>query len=273
MTTGRGVASPEHVAEQYTTSQRFDARVRLWERFSTNPTPLLRWIFDGLALPTEGRALDIGAGTGNLWRENLEQLPDDLEIVLADQSPGMLAEARERLGQSGGRFAFEQADVQDMPFEDERFDVVVANHMLYHVPDRERALDELRRVLARDGRLYIVTNAWNHLAELREWCERFDVPTELRGPGRRPEFFDEEEAARSIGSRLPELRVRRYTNTLAVTELDPLVDYVLSMCPGDASEHPGVQAFAEFAGQQISLAGALHISGVVASFEAQKTGA
>ena len=49
---------------------------------------------------------------------------------------------------------FECADIQNLPYPDESFDVVIANMMLYHVPDIARGLSEVRRVLRRDGRFF-----------------------------------------------------------------------------------------------------------------------
>ena len=52
--------------------------------------------------------------------------------------------------------SIEVADVQDLPFPDASFDAVIANHMLFHVEDRPRALGEIVRVLRPDGRLGIL---------------------------------------------------------------------------------------------------------------------
>jgi SAM-dependent methyltransferase len=57
-------------------------------------------------------------------------------------------------------------DAQDLPFADGAFDVVVANWMLYHVPDLEQALSELARVTRPGGRLVAATNSLDHLGEL-----------------------------------------------------------------------------------------------------------
>ena len=59
-------------------------------------------------------------------------------------------------------------DVQEPPFEDASFDVVVAAWMLYHVPDLDRAVAELARVLRPGGRLVATTNAADHLQEMLE---------------------------------------------------------------------------------------------------------
>ncbi|MBA2385333.1 MAG: class I SAM-dependent methyltransferase [Actinobacteria bacterium] len=58
-------------------------------------------------------------------------------------------------------------DVQDLPFEDDSFDAALAGWMLYHVPDVERGIAELARVLRHGGRLVAVTNRVEHLRELR----------------------------------------------------------------------------------------------------------
>ena len=58
-------------------------------------------------------------------------------------------------------------DVQQLLAPDDAYDVVVAMWMLYHVPDLDRGLAELRRVLRPGGRLVAVTNGDEHLADLR----------------------------------------------------------------------------------------------------------
>jgi ubiquinone/menaquinone biosynthesis C-methylase UbiE len=81
-------------------------------------------------------------------------------VVAIDLSSRMVELARER-----GVDARE-GDVQALPFEDESFDCAVANWMLYHAPDIDRALAELRRVLRPGGRLVATTNGKRHLEEL-----------------------------------------------------------------------------------------------------------
>jgi ubiquinone/menaquinone biosynthesis C-methylase UbiE len=60
-----------------------------------------------------------------------------------------------------------QADVQELPFADDSFDVVAAMWMLYHVPDVQRGLAEIARVLRPGGILVAVTNGDEHVAQLR----------------------------------------------------------------------------------------------------------
>ncbi len=63
----------------------------------------------------------------------------------------------EKSGCHRTRVQFKEIDAQSIPFEDETFDAVIANHMLYHVPDRPKAIAEIKRVLKPGGRLIATT--------------------------------------------------------------------------------------------------------------------
>ena len=106
------------------------------------------------------RVLEVGCG----WGELAEWIARDTgaEVVAVDLSPRMVELARER-----GVDA-QVADVQELPFGDGEFDLVVAAWMLYHVPDLDRGIRELARVLRPGGRLVAVTNSRFHLIELRQ---------------------------------------------------------------------------------------------------------
>jgi ubiquinone/menaquinone biosynthesis C-methylase UbiE len=106
------------------------------------------------------RVLEVGCGWGELARWLADAT--GAEVVATDLSPHMVELAR----QNG--VAAEVADVQDLPFPDAGFDVVVAAWMLYHVPDLSKGIAELARVLRPGGRLVAMTNSVRQLIELRE---------------------------------------------------------------------------------------------------------
>jgi ubiquinone/menaquinone biosynthesis C-methylase UbiE len=151
------------LADQYRDAANLNARASLHGRFSTNPDPWHRWVFDQLALPPDGRILELGCGPGGLWRENLDRLPAGWHLTLTDFSPGMAEEAQRGLSAVRPDIRVSVADARAIPYADSAFDAVVANHMLHHVPDRVRALDEIARVLAPGGTLYAATNGRRHL--------------------------------------------------------------------------------------------------------------
>ncbi len=105
------------------------------------------------------RVLEVGSGFGEFAARVAREL--QVDVIAVDLSPRMVELARER-----GVDA-RLADVQQLPFADNAFDSAVAAWMLYHVPDVERAVAELARVLRPSGRLVAITNALDHLHELR----------------------------------------------------------------------------------------------------------
>ena len=215
--------------EQYRDASNLNARIELHRRFGTNPTTWNTWIFDQFRLPAVGRILELGCGPGLLWRANFERIPRGWEVTLSDFSPGMLAEARRTLGSHADRFYFREIDTQAIPYADGAFDGVIANHMLYHVPDRPRALGEIARVLAPGGVLYATTVGTNHLRELDALLERA-LPN---SPSRRSVSsatlgFTLENGAEQLESYFAAVALRRYQHDLRVTEVEPLVAYLLS---------------------------------------------
>jgi SAM-dependent methyltransferase len=218
---------PEYVKRQYRDASKLNTRIALHERFSINPQGLPRWIFDQFDLPAESRILEAGCGLGHLWTENLDRLPERWSIMLTDASPGMVAEAGALLG-SNRRFEFRVADARKLPFEEETFDAVVANHMLYHVPDRPRALAEISRVLRDGGTLYAATNG-EHTHREMGWMQRVLDPSRSDDGYFQDHLeFSLENGAEQLSPWFSDVTLRRYEDALAVTGVKPLVEYLLS---------------------------------------------
>src|SRR5437764_1240500 len=144
------MVSRDDVKEQYRDAGNLQARAAIY-RFATSNVSWPRWVFDQFKLPVDACILEIGCGYGGLWKANADRIPPNWRLALSDLSRGMLDEARASLTTVSTRFVL--ADAQALPFRDAHFDAVIANHMLYHVPDLPRAFDEIRRVLAPIGKL------------------------------------------------------------------------------------------------------------------------
>ena len=100
-----------------------------------------------LRLPTEGRVLEAGGGTG---RVSSDLLPLVGTLVINDLSQPMLTQAR-----SKGPLQPVQSYVERLPFPDASFDRVFAVDALHHFSDHHAAIGELLRVLRPEGRLVI----------------------------------------------------------------------------------------------------------------------
>jgi len=229
------------LAEQYADASNLNARAALHERYSTADRDLHPWIFDQFDLPPAARVLTLGCGPGTLWTENCERIPDGWDVTLTDFSPGMVETAREHLADCPHEFAFEVMNAEDVSFADGTFDAVTANHMLYHVPDREAAFAEIRRVLKPGGRLYASTNGESNMQAL------FDVMEAVAGePLPRAAGFSLENGAAQIEPFCERVERRTYDDRLEVTAVEPLVEYALSRDEFDASDRPALrEAFAE----------------------------
>jgi SAM-dependent methyltransferase len=105
--------------------------------------------------------LDAGCGNGAYLRA-LRGRP--VRAVGCDLSPGMLAAA--------GHPHLANADITALPLRDGAADVVLAIHMLYHVPDRRAAIAELRRVLVPGGTCIAVTNSASHMRSVHDLIEQ-----------------------------------------------------------------------------------------------------
>jgi SAM-dependent methyltransferase len=215
------------LTQQYHNASNLEARINLHVRFSTNKYGWHLWVFDQLNLPAHARVLELGCGPGRLWLENLERIPEGWDVTLSDFSPGMLDEAKRSLSDTTHPFRFEIIDAQSISFESERFDAVIANHMLYHVPDRAKVLGEIRRVLKRGGRLYATTNGSSHLREIVQLVREVNpAATSLSGPS--ASEFRLDNGLEELSRWFSEVSLRHYEDALAVTEAEPIVAFILS---------------------------------------------
>jgi SAM-dependent methyltransferase len=224
-----GIDDKQYLSDQYRDAANLNARIALHKRFSTNPYGWLRWVFDRITLPPECRILELGCGPGYLWLENISRIPTGWEITLSDSSNGMLRQARENMNGCGRPFLFEIVDAQFISYSDSTFDAVIANHMLYHVPDRAKALWEMRRVLRPGGRFFASTIGDGHLSELADLAAQFDPElVSWGGPSLARGTFTLENGAAQIAPLFTDISLHRYEDAFVVTEPEPLVDYVLS---------------------------------------------
>lgn len=211
--------NPQSLALQYGTSANLGARIALHQRFSTNAYGWQRWVFDRLQLAPGKRALEIACGTGSLWRENLDRVPAGVDLVLSDFSVSMIETTRNVIGAKFVAFA-----LPDLPFADRSFDVVIANHMLYHVADLTKGLAAVRDALRPDGFLFASTNGVDHLFEIKELMRAFGIEG-----GDVSASFTLENAEEPLRSVFDHVEREDYDDGLRVTDADLLLGYVASM--------------------------------------------
>jgi ubiquinone/menaquinone biosynthesis C-methylase UbiE len=99
-----------------------------------------------------GKTLEVAIGTAL----NLPHYPEDVELIGIDLSPEMLELARERSAELARAVDLYEADAHNLPFEAESFDTAVCTYSLCNIPDPQRAVDEMKRVLRPGGKLILV---------------------------------------------------------------------------------------------------------------------
>jgi len=213
--------------DQYKDSSNLDARVNIHARFSTNPYGWFNWVFDTLAkLPAKAKILELGCGPAYMWKECSSRIPAGWDITLSDLSAGMLDSAWRNLVVTGRAYNFKEIDAQSIPFADETFDAVIANHMLYHVPDKAKALTEIKRVLKTGGHFFATTVGDHHMQEITGWLEEISNGSYV---SKVTVSFTLENGLELLKSFFSSVTISRYEDNLHVTELEPLFAYLRSM--------------------------------------------
>jgi SAM-dependent methyltransferase len=210
--------STDAVQQYASTTGNLTARIAI-HAFGTNPQGWFSWL--GERLPASGEVLEVGAGTGELWRF-LDPGSPGLRLTLVDFSPVMCERLREVPGAE-----VHQSDAADLPFADGRFDAVIANHMLYHVDDPDAALREFARVLRPGGRLFVATNGCDHMADVFSLAAAIgahdpNVP-------RTRDHFTAEDAPAAIERHFRNVASERYPSDLEVPTADPVIAYLASL--------------------------------------------
>jgi ubiquinone/menaquinone biosynthesis C-methylase UbiE len=261
------MTDPDYLRDhQYRDSRNLAARAYLHQQFSTSTERWPRWMFEQFSLAPGMRVLELGCGNAALWRENLDRPPHDCVITLSDFSPGMLQTAREQLGPLAMRFDWEITDAQAIPHATGTFDVVIANHMLYHMPDRERAINEIRRVLCDGGRLYAATNGAAHMHEMDDLLRA--IAPEVRQDNA-VSRFTLENGAQQLARSFAAVTVTPYPDALEVPVVEPLIHYILSTAAAQLLDDQRLARLRAAIDDEIMAHGSFHITKSVGLFTAQ----
>lgn len=201
---------PAYVTEQYAVEDGLAARRSIYTS-TTGPHP------DEVAVAAIAEAhpraiLEVGCGQGELARRMAAEL--DAAVVAVDRSPRMVELAR------GRGVDATVGDAQALPFGDSAFDCALAHFVLFHLPELDRGLAELARVLRPGGRLVATTNARDHLREVWELVGAREARES------REVVFSAENGEEALLRHFPRVEARDAGGTVGIPGRDGLVRYL-----------------------------------------------
>ena len=218
---------------QYLNSTNVAARIRLHSEYSVNQEGWFPWLYRMSEIQDGMNILEIGCGNGALWLENMNYIPPHVHITLSDISDGMLRDARNSINDE--RFSFSCFNAEKIPFEDETFDVVYANHMLFYCENLEKVFSEIRRVLKPGGRMICSTYSSRHMQEVSKLVREFDDRIILSADVLYDKFGKDNGGAQ-LSQYFSEVSWQQFEDSLTVTKPEPLIAYILS-CHGNQNRY------------------------------------
>jgi ubiquinone/menaquinone biosynthesis C-methylase UbiE/DNA-binding transcriptional MerR regulator len=220
---------------QYNNSSNISARINLHSLYSHNKKGWFPWIFEHCELKTGMRILELGCGDGTFWVENKENIPKAIHVVLSDLSDGMLRDAKRNIEFDSKDFSFQAFNCHEIPFADETYDLVIANHLLFYCDDISKVLREIRRVLKPGGTFISSTYGAAHMKEVSELVSRFDDRIVLSGH-KLYEKFGRENGKNILEPYFSKITWYSYEDFLMIPTPESLISYVLS-CHGNQNQY------------------------------------
>lgn len=228
----------EKIQEQYKNAVNLEKRIRIHD-YSTSTQEWMDWVYDKMELQEGASVLELGCGNGLLWLRNVHKLPQGLHLILTDRSEGMLEETRSNLSpykdilkERSITVDYRVMDANELSLKINAYDNIIANHMLYHVKNRETCLQAIAKALKPKGAFFCSTVGNMHMRELHELVAAFDARIEM------PSInftvgFQLENAKPQLNKFFSKIERFDHDNDLIVDDADVIYDYVYSY-PGNA---------------------------------------
>ena len=221
-------------AEQADAIRRYyatDRNLRIYEethaKYCVPETDFVRWTLDNIDWNGDEVILDIGAGRGSHYSCLIAERPD-ISYYALDLSPNLL------LNHPCAADHLALGDAMKLPFADGSFDVVMANHVLYHLADVDGCLAEIKRVLKSDGRLLAATDSLHTVPELQVLIRRAIVLLSNNGaqvppPALPCDAFALENGTRMLARHFYAVVRHDLPTQLMFDDVEPALEYLESM--------------------------------------------
>lgn len=252
------------VKEQYKNSNNLSARLNL-HSFNTNKLDWQVWFFEKMDIPENSKILELGCGNGVLWQMNKQAVKENWDITLSDYSEGMIQDSKKNINIE--KIKYEIIDIQNIPYEDESFDIIIARHMLYHVPNIDKALSEVKRVLKPNGKFYVSTNGKEHMQELNDLVKKYDKYIDF-DTLKYADKFGVENGNEMLKQYFNSVSAEDFVGQIVVHKAEPVVSYVTSSINAREclSNEQELESFYKYIEKEIDKKGTFSITTKVGMF-------
>ncbi len=215
----------QNVKQQFSNDKNLAMRIEFYKKYSTNKYKFSDWLFNQYDFKENISILELGCGNGSHWEGRIDKLPTGCKLTLSDFSEGMLNLVKEKYS-FYDNVSFKKIDIQEIPFKENSFDVIIANHMLFHVPDLNKALLEVKRVLKEGGHFYAATDGNGGMRPfLHKAIKQFEPKSEAFTE-QLP--FNLQNGSEILNKYFTSVERFDFENTLAVTNTDDLMNWLKS---------------------------------------------
>ena len=250
---------------QYADDRYLRVRQEIHEQYTFPPINFPQWVLDRAGWQSPTRILDVGTGTGRYYPLIHERIPQ-LQYFGVDFSIGMLHSHPSKTN-------LVAADAQKLPFANHTFDAVMANHMLFYVPNIETALEEMKRVLVEGGILITAANSVQTMPEFQALFRRalllLSEYVRPNSPYLVPPFttYTLENGVRRLARHFYAVVRHDIPNSLVFQQVEPVMSYLDSMrtirealLPPDVTWDALMEAMYDQINRVIALQGELVVS-------------
>lgn len=202
-----------------------DEGVWLLKKYSKEPLGWSKWIFDQADLQEGQKIMDAGSGWGNLWRCNMDRLPQDVTVCCVDKH-NTHADAFYEYAKENSNFSFVWNDLETMEFAEE-YDCIFFNHVILFIENPTALYHKFSKALKKDGQFICTWGGKLLFENLAELLIEF-MPSRANQINRvmkerRDRFHSREEVLASV---FPSVEKRMYELTLHYENVRELAEFL-----------------------------------------------
>ena len=151
----------------------YDEGIRQLNKYASGPNEWSHWVFDQSGIGSGQNILDLGCGSGNVWRENWHRMPEHIELTCVDKKDSWASLFEERIHQNkmllleNQKINFLWGDMEHMPLKGS-FDRIFLNHVISFLSAPEKMLERIRDLLTDEG---VLICTYGDLALFQELIE------------------------------------------------------------------------------------------------------